>query len=38
MRANELPLLAAEGGRPVQLSSVYTALLTEGTATTGLDA
>lgn len=30
MRANELPLLAAEGGRPVQLSSVYTALLTEG--------
>jgi len=28
MRANELPLLAAEGGRPVQLSSVYTALLT----------
>jgi hypothetical protein len=30
MRANELPLLAAESGRPVQLSSVYTALLTEG--------
>ncbi|MEF8703950.1 MAG: SUMF1/EgtB/PvdO family nonheme iron enzyme [Candidatus Accumulibacter sp. UW26] len=36
MRANELPLLAAEGGRPVQLSSVYTALLTEGRET-GLD-
>ncbi|MEF8700971.1 MAG: hypothetical protein V5B33_16995 [Candidatus Accumulibacter sp. UW20] len=36
MHANELPLLAAEGGRPVQLSSVYTALLTEGRET-GLD-
>jgi hypothetical protein len=29
-RANELPLLAGESGAPVQLSSVYTALLTEG--------
>ncbi|HRD90664.1 MAG TPA: hypothetical protein PK752_20770, partial [Accumulibacter sp.] len=27
-RANELPLLAADSGRPVQLASVYTALLT----------
>ena len=29
MRANELPLLAGDSGKPVQLSSVYTALLTE---------
>ncbi|MGH2357066.1 MAG: NACHT domain-containing protein [Candidatus Limnocylindria bacterium] len=29
-RANELPLLAGESGAPVQLSSVYTALLTDG--------
>ena len=29
-RANELPLLAGESGAPVQLSSVYTALLTAG--------
>ncbi|MDS4022048.1 MAG: SUMF1/EgtB/PvdO family nonheme iron enzyme [Candidatus Competibacter sp.] len=28
-RANELPLLAGESGKPVQLSSVYTALLTQ---------
>ena len=27
-RANELPLLAADSGKPVQLASVYTALLT----------
>ncbi len=29
LRANELPLLAGDSGKPVQLSSVYTALLTE---------
>jgi predicted NACHT family NTPase len=29
MRANELPLFAGDSGAPVQLSSVYTALLTE---------
>jgi formylglycine-generating enzyme required for sulfatase activity len=28
-RANELPLLAGDGDKPVQLSSVYTALLTQ---------
>ena len=29
MRANELPLFAGDSGKQVQLSSVYTALLTE---------
>jgi hypothetical protein len=29
VRANELPLLAGESGKPMQLSSVYTALLTQ---------
>jgi len=29
LRANELPLFASDSGKPVQLSSVYTALLTE---------
>jgi hypothetical protein len=29
MRANELPLFASDSGKQVQLSSIYTALLTE---------
>lgn len=29
VRANELPLLAGDSGKPIQLSSVYTALLTQ---------
>src|SRR5439155_23504669 len=29
MRANELPLFASDSGQPLQLSSVYTVLLTE---------
>jgi formylglycine-generating enzyme required for sulfatase activity len=32
MRANDLPLFAGDSGKPVQLSSVYTALLTEARA------
>ncbi|MDG4597346.1 MAG: SUMF1/EgtB/PvdO family nonheme iron enzyme [Candidatus Contendobacter sp.] len=30
VRADDLPLLAGDSGKPVQLSSVYTALLTQG--------
>jgi formylglycine-generating enzyme required for sulfatase activity len=30
LRANELPLFASDRGKPAQLSSVYTALLTQG--------
>jgi predicted NACHT family NTPase len=33
LRANELPLFAGDSGKPAQLSSVYTALLTQARAT-----
>jgi formylglycine-generating enzyme required for sulfatase activity len=32
LRANELPLTAGDSGKPIQLASVYTALLTRGPA------